>query len=143
MSGESSTRPRNRSSPWRYGRPSPTPGFRSAARRAYGRLNEPLVIASTDAGDVSWVVPTGWIHAATHVPGVVNHSWQASACAGTSIGRKGMVVAAKTLALTGVELLTDPSQLKAARDSFDQRRAGRAYKSRLPADAKPPLDYRK
>jgi aminobenzoyl-glutamate utilization protein B len=106
-------------------------------------LNEYLSIASTDAGDVSWVVPTGWIHAATHVPGVVNHSWQATACAGSSIGRKGMVLAAKTLALTGVELLTDPAQLKAARDSFEQRRAGRTYQSRLPADARPPLDYRK
>ena len=106
-------------------------------------LNEYLAIASTDAGDVSWIVPTGWIHAATHVPGVVNHSWQTTACVGTSIGRKGMVLAAKTLALTAVELLTDPVQLKAARDSFEQRRAGRVYKSRVPPDAKPPLDYRR
>ena len=97
---------------------------------------------STDAGDVSWVVPTGWFIAATQVPGVSIHSWQATACAGGTIGRKGMVVAAKTLALSAMELFTDPTQVRAARDSFEKRRAGQEYKSRLPADMKPPLNYR-
>jgi aminobenzoyl-glutamate utilization protein B len=59
-----------------------------------------------------------------------------------SIGRKGMLVAAKTLALTGIDLFTNPDQLKAARASFEQRRAGYEYKSRIPADHKPPLTYR-
>ena len=53
--------------------------------------------ASSDAGDVSWVVPTAQLTTATFVPGVAAHTWQAAACAGTSIGRKGMVVAARTL----------------------------------------------
>ena len=57
--------------------------------------------ASSDVGDVSWVVPTAQFTAATFVPGVGAHTWQAAACAGSSIGRKGMVVAARTLALGG------------------------------------------
>src|SRR5262249_19844007 len=52
--------------------------------------------ASTDAADVSWVVPMSQLTAATYVPGTPGHSWQSAACAGMSIGRKGMVVAAKT-----------------------------------------------
>ena len=59
-----------------------------------------------------------------------------------SIGRKGMLVAAKTLALTALDLYADPGEIKAARASFEQRRVGHEYQSRLPADHKPPLNYR-
>jgi len=97
---------------------------------------------STDAGDISWQVPMSQLSAATFVPGTPGHSWQSAACAGITIGRKGMMVAAKTLALTAMDLFTDPAQVKAARESFDKRRAGFEYKSRVPADQKPPLNYR-
>ena len=97
--------------------------------------------ASTDAGDVSWVVPTAQITAATFVPGVGAHTWQAAACAGSSIGRKGMVVAARTLALAGVELFENPGEVQAAREAFQKRLAGRHWTTRIPADGKPPLDY--
>jgi aminobenzoyl-glutamate utilization protein B len=103
---------------------------------------EPLTIGSTDAADVSWVVPSGWLQAATYVPGTPGHTWQATACTGGSIGRKGMMVAAKTLALTAMDLLTDPAQVSAARASFEKTKAGRPYQSRIPAGAKPPLGYR-
>ncbi len=98
--------------------------------------------ASTDAGDVSWMVPTAALVAATFVPGVPAHSWQATACAGSSIGRKGMLVAAKSLALTAVDLYTNPANLAAAKASFEQRRQGHEYRSRIPADHLPPLTYR-
>jgi aminobenzoyl-glutamate utilization protein B len=98
--------------------------------------------ASSDVGDVSWVVPTAALDTATWVPGIPAHSWQSTACSGMSIGRKGMLVAAKTLALTAMDLFTNPAELKAARASFDQRRAGHEYQSRVPADHKPPLNYR-
>ena len=99
-------------------------------------------VASTDAGDISWMYPMAAISAATYVPGVPGHSWQSAACAGMSIGRKGMVVAAKSLVLTGMDLFTDPAQVAAAKASFEKRRAGFEYRSRVPADHKPPLDYR-
>ncbi len=103
---------------------------------------EPLSLGSTDAADVSWVVPSGWMLAATYVPGTPGHSWQATACTGGSIGRKGMMVAAKTLALTAMDLLTDPSKVAAARASFEKARGSQVYRSRVPADAPPPLGYR-
>jgi aminobenzoyl-glutamate utilization protein B len=98
--------------------------------------------ASTDAGDVSWTVPMAAISAATFVPGVPAHSWQSAACAGMSIGRKGMVVAAKSLVLTAIDLFTDPKQVEAAKASFEKRRAGFDYRSRVPAGQGPPLTYR-
>jgi len=103
--------------------------------------SEPGGTASSDAGDVSWVVPTAQLTAATFVPGVGAHTWQAAACAGTTIGRKGMVVAARTLALGAMELFEDPGELKAARAAFEKRLAGRKWTTRIPADGKPPLNY--
>ena len=82
------------------------------------------------------------ISAATFVPGVPAHSWQSAACAGMSIGRKGMVVAAKSLVLTAIDLFTDPKQVEAAKASFEKRRAGFDYRSRVPAGQGPPLTYR-
>jgi aminobenzoyl-glutamate utilization protein B len=99
--------------------------------------------ASTDVGDVSWAVPTVALSAATWVPGTAAHSWQAVAAGGTSIGAKGMMVAAKTMALTTMDLFTEPSHIAKAKAEFDQRRGpGFAYKTRLDRE-KPALDYRK
>lgn len=103
---------------------------------------EPLTLGSTDAADVSWVVPSGWLVAATYVPGTPGHSWQATSCTGGSIGRKGMMVAAKTLALTAMDLVIDPAKVAAARASFEKAKGSQVYRSRVPADAPPPLGYR-
>jgi len=98
---------------------------------------------STDVGDVSWRVPTVGLRTATWVPGTASHSWQAVAAGGTSIGIKGMVVAAKTLALTAVDLFTQPPLLSSARAEFDGRiPSGFVYKPLL-GDRAPALDYRK
>jgi aminobenzoyl-glutamate utilization protein B len=99
--------------------------------------------ASTDVGDVSWAVPTVQLSAATWVPGTAAHSWQAVAAGGTSIGAKGMMVAAKTMTLTAMDLFTDPSHIVKAKEEFDRRRGpGFTYKTRLDRE-KPALDYRK
>ncbi len=97
--------------------------------------------ASSDVGDVSWVVPTISFTAATYAPGTSAHSWQAAAQAGTSIGRKGMLVAARTIALSVVDLVQDPNMIDAAKTSFEKRKAGRAWKTHITAGSAPPLDY--
>lgn len=97
---------------------------------------------STDVGDISWQVPTAGFTTATFVPGTPGHSWQSTACAGMSIGRKGMLLAAKTLALTASDLFTNPQAIEAARKDFDHRRSTHIYRSRVPAENKAPLKYR-
>lgn len=96
---------------------------------------------STDAGDVSWNVPTVQIGAATYPAGTPAHSWQAAACAGSSIGRKGMLVAARTIALSVVDLLEHPAEVDAVKTSFEKRRAGREWTTRITPGSHPPLDY--
>jgi aminobenzoyl-glutamate utilization protein B len=97
---------------------------------------------STDVGDVSWIVPTAEFRAATYVPGTPGHSWQSTACTGYSIGRKGMLIAAKTLALSALELFQNQSLIEAAKADFNKRRSGFEYRSRIPANQKAPLNYR-
>ncbi len=97
---------------------------------------------STDVGDVSWAVPTGGFSTACVFPGVSMHSWQAVACGGTTVGQKGMVIAAKTLTLATLELLTNPKEIAAAKESFDKRRAGKSYQTRFPKEQRPALKYR-
>lgn len=101
-----------------------------------------LMPGSTDVSDVSWMVPTAQFYVATYPAGTPAHSWQATACAGSTLGRKGMTLAAKVLALSALDLLTNPELLKNAKADFDQRRGVHAYRSRVPADRKAPLNYR-
>ena len=100
-------------------------------------------MGSTDVGDVSWMAPTTEMRAATWVPGTAPHSWQAIAAGGTSIGTKGMLVAAKTLALTGAELIRSPDVLVSAKEEFEERRGADFEYVPLLGDRAPPLDYRR
>lgn len=73
---------------------------------------------STDVGDVSWLTPTAQITTATWTCGVPGHSWQVVSTGKTSIAYKGMEFAAKVLAGTAADLMTDSALLQRARDEF-------------------------
>jgi aminobenzoyl-glutamate utilization protein B len=106
------------------------------------RVQEKGSGGSTDVGDVSWVVPTVGLRVATWVPGTSSHSWQAVAAGGTSIGTRGMMVAAKTLTLTGIDLFQDAELLQKAKDELAGRRGSSFEYTPLIGDREPPLDYR-
>ncbi|MCW4048764.1 MAG: M20 family metallopeptidase [Candidatus Bathyarchaeota archaeon] len=95
---------------------------------------------STDVSDVSWMTPTMEFSTATYILGTPGHSWQNVAFSGMSIGHKSLFFASKVIAATAIDLLTKPDLLKAAWKELDRRKAGRVYKSPIPADLDPPLD---
>jgi aminobenzoyl-glutamate utilization protein B len=98
--------------------------------------------ASTDVGDISWVVPTTSLSAATWVPGTSPHSWQAVAAGGMDIGMKGMMVAAKAMAISAMELFNNPDLLQAARQELHEK-VGPGFKyEALIGDIDPPLEFR-
>ncbi len=97
---------------------------------------------STDVGDVSFAVPTVGLRAATWVPGTPAHSWQAVAAGGTDIGNKGMMVAAKTLALTAMQLIDNPKIISDAKKEFLQKRGDDFKYVPMLGDRKPALNYR-
>jgi len=96
---------------------------------------------STDVGDVSYALPTVGLRAATWVPGTPAHSWQAVAAGGTEIGTKGMLVASKTMALTAIDLMSNPVLLAKAMEEFTKSKGDYKYKALL-GDIKPALNYR-
>ena len=97
---------------------------------------------STDVGDVSYTVPTAGLRGATWVPGTPAHSWQAVAAGGTSIGIKGMILAAKALTLSGIELLESNGLISKIKEEFIDIR-GKDFKYiPLLGEREPALDYR-
>jgi aminobenzoyl-glutamate utilization protein B len=102
--------------------------------RAYG---------STDVGDVSFTVPTAGLSTATWVPGTPAHSWQAVAAGGTSLSKKGMMVAAKTLALTAMDIFKDRDLIAKAKEELVERRGKDFVYVPLLGERAPALDYRK
>jgi aminobenzoyl-glutamate utilization protein B len=81
--------------------------------------------------------------AATWPPGTPGHSWQAVAAGGNSMSIKGMMVAAKTLALSAVDLFNNPSELEKAKVELEKRRGANFKYVPLIGDRDPALDYMK
>ena len=78
---------------------------------------------STDVGDVSWLTPTSQIEAVCWPAGIPGHSWQIVACGKSSLAYKGMHFAAKVLAATAMDLMTDGGLLEEAKREFRERAA--------------------
>lgn len=97
---------------------------------------------STDVGDVSWHVPTMGLQTVCFAAGSPGHSWQNVAAIGSPIGHKGMLAAAKVLALSTVDLLQDEQVVKEAKADFQERMKDRRYTSRIPKGQKPPKTIR-
>ncbi len=93
---------------------------------------------STDVGDVSWIVPTLNLTVATAPKDAPWHAWPVVATGGMSIGHKGLVVAAKTLAATMVDLYEKPQTLREVRAEFERKKGDVVFKAYLP-EGPPPI----
>jgi len=96
-------------------------------------------MGSTDVGNVSWVVPAGEITVACSPIGTPGHSWQITAAAGSDVGHKGMLTAAKVLGLAAAELMRQPELVGAARKELAEITAEFPYQSPLPEGKQPPI----
>ena len=94
---------------------------------------------STDVADVSWKVPLGEFTTACEIMGSPGHSWQIVATSGMSIGHKGMLTAAKILALSSLEFMGNPELVKKAREEHENSHKDDPYKTPFPEGLKPPF----
>ena len=78
-------------------------------------------MGSTDVGDVSWQTPTVQVETATFPANCPGHSWQNVSCGASSVGDKGMILAAKVMAGTAVDLLHMPEMLVKIREEFCEK----------------------
>jgi len=66
------------------------------------------------------------------------HAWPVVASSGTTIGHKGMLLAAKTLAATAVDLYENTRAREAIRAEFAEKTKGVTYRWYVP-DGPPPI----
>ena len=93
---------------------------------------------STDVGDVSQITPLSMLSTACFPTGAGGHSWGITAASGSSIGHKGMLHAAKIMAVAAMDCYTDPSHLQKALAEFEKATRDHPYKSPLPVHVQPP-----
>ena len=97
-------------------------------------INRGYGYGSTDVGDVMHIVPTIFIGTDTYNLAAPGHSWQITACAGMSIGYKGMLLGAKALAATGMEVAENMEILEKAKAEFAEKMKGKTYKCPITPD---------
>jgi aminobenzoyl-glutamate utilization protein B len=98
---------------------------------------------STDVAEVSWLTPTTSLGVASKPLGTPGHHWSMVACGGMSIGHKALAVAAKVMAASCLDFLTQPQTIQKMRDEWTAKKKGREYKSPLPAELAPRVVPRK
>lgn len=110
-----------------------------------GAIEKPAAVftggASSDHGDVTLVAPTATIRFPGIAGGAQGHHWSTVACGFGSTAWKGANAGAKAMAASAIDLLTRPDALQAIREEFVAYSKTHPYKSFLPADAKPPLEF--
>ena len=97
---------------------------------------------SSDVGDVSQCTPVCMLRTTCFTTGTPGHSWGNVATGGMSIGHKGMLYAAKIMAVAAMECYSDHTHIDKAREEFEKATKGRPYKNMIPNDmVKPVIEY--
>ncbi|MFD6210118.1 MULTISPECIES: hypothetical protein [unclassified Peribacillus] len=100
-------------------------------------LEPDFIAASTDVGDVSWIVPTGQIYVTTCAFRTQPHTWQLVAQGKTSIAHKGMLLAGKVIASSAIEVMQNTELIKKAKAEHKKQLGGEEYESLIPLGVKP------
>jgi aminobenzoyl-glutamate utilization protein B len=93
-----------------------------------------ILPASTDVGDVSWQTPTAQITTACYPLGTLSHSWQLVASGQSPLAHKGLIQAAKIIALTAADILENPRLAVEAKAEHERRLAGETYRCPIPPE---------
>ena len=94
---------------------------------------------AADMGDVMHLVPSTMFSTVCYNLRADLHSWQVAACTGHSIGFKGMLFAAKVLALTSMKIYAEPERLAQAQAEFKEKMGDQVYICPIPAEINPPV----
>lgn len=92
---------------------------------------------SSDVGDVSWVVPMAQFMGNCYAFGTPAHSWQMVAQGKSTITHKGMIAAAKIMALTAAEVFENPDVVDRINEDHIACLDGAQYICPIPEDTIP------
>ena len=89
---------------------------------------------SSDVADVAHIVPTASAGTATYNLAGPGHSWQITACAGHSIGYKGMLYGGEVVAAAALKMIEEPGHIEKAKEEFAKAMNGKTYKCPIPKE---------
>ncbi|ALL13676.1 amidohydrolase [Caulobacter henricii] len=93
---------------------------------------------SDDIGDISWIMPTITINYPSNIPELPGHHWANAISMATPIAHKGVAAGSKVVAMTALDLLTQPKLLAAANSYFkDVQTKDQKYVPMLAATDRP------
>lgn len=99
-------------------------------------LQDGLDMYAQDGGDASWIAPLASVNCA-FPKDITFHGWGTTAVSGSSIGHKGLMFFAMTLAATAADILSCPKVLDEIKEEHENRRNGRGYQCLMPLGITP------
>ncbi len=95
---------------------------------------------SDDIAEVSWNVPTVRLWYPGNIPGAIAHHWSSSISMATPIAHEGANYAARVIAMTVIDLLTDPARVEEAWAYFREvTTKDYQWRSLIPEGTPPPV----
>ena len=82
---------------------------------------------SSDIGEVSLVVPLTTVRFPIYPKGAIGHHWTLTAFTGSTIAHKGLIAGAQAMAVSAVDLMTNPELLAEVQKTFKEMQAEHLY----------------
>ena len=116
-----------------------TVGLRTEVQQELRESQQGMGGGSDDIAEVSWNVPTVRLRYPANIPGMTGHHWSSGIAMATPIAHKGSNHGARVIAMTAIDLLTDPELLEEAWRHFREVQT-REYQwvSLIPRGTPPP-----
>ena len=114
-------------------------GLRTALRRELEEARQGTGGGSDDIAEVSWNVPTVRLRYPANIPGLPGHHWSNAIAMATPIAHKGANHGARVVAMTAVDLLTEPRLVEEAWRYFREVQTKEyQWQSLIPRGTEPP-----
>lgn len=101
------------------------------------KSSEKTMMGSTDVSDVSWNVPTVQCWTSCYALGTPGHSWQLTGQGKSPWAHTGMLLAAKAMAGTALDLLQNPQTMDEAKAELSERIGEAGYVCPIPEGVLP------
>jgi aminobenzoyl-glutamate utilization protein B len=97
-----------------------TTGLRTELRKELRESEQGMGGGSDDIAEVSWNIPTVRLRYPANIPGMTGHHWSSGIAMATPIAHQGSNYGSRVVAMTAVDILTNPKLLEEARRHFDE-----------------------
>ncbi|MGI9181997.1 MAG: amidohydrolase [Longimicrobiaceae bacterium] len=114
-------------------------GLRTQLQRELRESQQGMGGGSDDIAEVSWNIPTVRLRYPANIPGMIGHHWSSGIAMATPIAHQGSNYGSRVIAMTAIDLLTNPRLLTEAKRYFDEvQTKDFKWESLIPAGTEPP-----